>query len=252
MKKAQSKNHHKLRSKMSKFFFGFILLLSVMAEAQFQVPRLTGPVVDEARILRPQDRRELESVLRDYNAQGKAQIQILVINSLQGLEIEEASIKITDEWKLGTEKRDNGVLFLIAPNERKMRIEVGQGLEGTLPDVIAKRIIEDQVLPFFKAGDMSTGIVAGVYQIIKYVDQEYADQHLQAPVPERKKLPGGVIVAILLLLLFGGRFLPFAAFAGGMGSRGRGGWGGGGFGGGGGGWSGGGGGFSGGGASGSW
>jgi uncharacterized protein len=241
---------------MVKFLGGFLLtacfVLPNLARAEFKVPRLTGPVMDEVGILRPQHRRELEQVLRDYNSQGKAQIQVLVTESLQDLTIEEASYNITKEWKLGSEKKDNGILFLIAPNERKARIEVGQGLEGTLPDVIAKRIIEDTVLPLFKARDMSTGVVVGVVQIIKYVDQEYADQHLQQPEPERKTIPGWVIIIILLLLLFIGRFMPRSSFRGGGGGGfyGGGGWGGGS--GRGGGWSGGGGGFSGGGASGSW
>jgi uncharacterized protein len=237
---------------MTHYFFTFLLLFCSgfcsAARAEFEVPRLTGPVMDQVGVIRPQDRNELEKVVRDYNGQGKAQIQILVIDSLQGLEIEEASIKITGKWQLGTAKKDNGILFLIAPNERKIRIEVGQGLEGTLPDVIAKRIISDTVLPLFKARNLSAGVVVGTYQIIKYIDQEYADQHLAEPAPESKKsIPGGVILVILLLLLFIGRFLPASSF------RGGGGFGGGSFGGGGGGgWSGGGGGFSGGGASGSW
>lgn len=238
---------------MTRCLFIFLLFFASFARAEFKVPHLTGPVMDQVGILQTQDRRELERVIRDYNNLGKAQIQVLVIDSLQGLTIEEASIEITDEWKLGTKKQDNGILFLVAPNERKLRIEVGQGLEGTLPDVIAKRIIADVVLPLFKARNLSAGIVVGTYQIIKYIDQEYADQHLAEPppAPNKGKLPGWAVILILLFLLIGGRFLPAAAFGGGR--RGGGGFygGGGGFGGGGG-WSGGGGGFSGGGASGSW
>lgn len=240
---------------MARWLIAFVLFFASWAHAAFEVPRLTGPVVDQVGVLRPQDRRDLEAVIRDYNSQGKAQLQVLMIDSLGDMPIEEASIKITDAWKLGTAKKDNGILFLIAPNERKLRIEVGQGLEGALPDVIAKRIIADTVLPLFKARNLSAGIVVGTYQIIKYIDQEYADQHLSRPETEpTKSIPGWVIIVILLLLLFVGRFLPASSFRGG----GRGGWGGGGFGGGsfggggGGGWSGGGGGFSGGGASGSW
>jgi uncharacterized protein len=226
---------------------GLLLLLSLGARAEFKAPSLTGPIMDEVGILKPEDRRELEAVIRDYNSLNKAQIQVYVVKSLEGEAIEAASIKITDAWKLGTEKKDNGILFLIAPNDRRIRIEVGQGLEGTLPDAIAKRIVEDSVLPNFKAGDMSTGVVVGVYQIIKYIDQEYADQHLQQPAGEKKSIPGWVILLILFFLLFIGRFMPGRSFGGG-------GFLGGGFGGGGGGsgWSGGGGGFSGGGASGSW
>jgi len=240
---------------MTQSLFILILFFASFAHAEFKVPRLTGPVMDQVGVLEGQDRRELEQVIRDYNNQGKAQIQVLIIDSLQDLTIEEASIKITDEWKLGAEKKDNGILFLIAPNEKKLRIEVGQGLEGTLPDVIAKRIIADVVLPLFKARNLSAGVVVGTYQIIKYIDQEYADQHLAEPPPSPKKgkLPGWAVILILLFLLFIGRFMPSSAFRGGRGGGG-GFYGGGGFGGGGGGggWSGGGGGFSGGGASGSW
>lgn len=236
---------------MSKFLFGFLFLLTQLVwAAEFKVPRLSGPVMDEVGILRPEHRRELESVIRDYNSQGKAQLQVLVLESLEGLAIEEAAIKVAEAWKLGTAKKDDGILFLIAPNERKVRIEVGQGLEGALPDVIAKRIVDDAVIPLFKARDMSTGIVVGVVQIIKAIDQEYADQNLQPMERERKTIPGWAVILVLLFLLFFGRFMPRSSFGG---RRGGGIYGGGGFGGGGGGsWSGGGGGFSGGGASGSW
>jgi uncharacterized protein len=244
---------------LPRLIFAFVFCLGVAARAEFVVPALTGPVVDQMGLLNAGDERDLDSVLRDYNAQGKAQIQVLVLSSLQDLTIEEASIKITDQWKLGAAKKDNGILFLIAPQEKKLRIEVGQGLEGALPDVIAKRIVSDTVVPYFKKGQMSAGVVAGVYEIIQYVDKEYADQHLTAtPSPGEGSggLPGWVIILILFGLIFLGRFGGgggrrgfFGGYGGGYGGGGFGGFGGGG---GGGGWSGGGGGFSGGGASGSW
>lgn len=237
--------------------FSLLVFLAPSVRADFKVPALRGPVMDEVGVLRQQDRYGIENLVRDYNAQGKAQIQVYITDSLQGLEIEEASIKITDAWKLGTEKKDNGILFLIAPNEKKLRIEVGQGLEGTLPDAIAKRIISDTVLPLFKSGNLSSGVAVGVYQIIKAIDVEYADQHIvaQPQAPQQRGLPGWAVLLILFFLLFIGRFMPGRSFGGRRGGGGfyGGGFGGGGFGGGGGGgWSGGGGGFSGGGASGSW
>lgn len=235
--------------KLSAVLFSSVILFTGLSQAgTFKVPALTGPVIDEAGILRDEDAQRLDAVLRDYNHQGKAQIQVYITSSLQGLEIEEASIQIAEQWKLGSAKTDNGILFLIAPHERRLRIEVGRGLEGTLPDVIAKRIIEDVVKPYFRNGQMSTGVVAGVSQILKYVDQEYADQHLPAPQDDEDhgRIPGWLVILILLLIIGGGRFLPFFWIGGG-------GFGGGGFGGGGGGgWSGGGGGFNGGGSSGSW
>jgi uncharacterized protein len=233
------------------FFF------ALTAHAEFKVPVLTGPVMDMAGFLDRSDQRELTRLLYDYNQQGKAQIQVLILPDLQGEPIESASIKITDAWKLGDKKKDNGILFLIAAQERRMRIEVGQGLEGTLPDITAKQIIADTVTPLFRAGRISDGIVVGVQEIIRNVDKEYAEQKL----PERKQPQdddGGDVILIVILFVVilllnrvfrggggGGFFLGGGGFGGG-------GFGGGGFGGGGGGWSGGGGGFSGGGASGSW
>jgi uncharacterized protein len=96
---------------MMRSLFILILFFASLAHAEFEVPRLTGPVMDQVGVLEGQDRRELEQVIRDYNNQGKAQIQVLIINSLQDLTIEEASIKITDAWKLGTEKKTTAFYF---------------------------------------------------------------------------------------------------------------------------------------------
>lgn len=218
--------------------------------------------MDLAGYISPGDQAELSRLLYDYNRIGRAQIQVLVLPDLQGEEIETASIKITDAWKLGNKDKDNGILFLVSAAERKLRIEVGQGLEGVLPDVYAKRIISDQVIPYFKARRTSDGIRSGVYSIIQVVDKEYADSNglgtaeVQGEAgPEGKKRPllTFIIFFVLLLILIGGgrgggRGFLLGAVLGSLGGRGgRDGWGGGG-----GGWSGGGGGFSGGGASGSW
>jgi uncharacterized protein len=238
------------------FAFGF----GFTAKAEFKVPTLQGPVMDMAGYISAEDQQDLSRLLYDYNKIGRAQIQVLVIPDLQGEEIETASIKITDAWKLGDKKKDNGILFLISAAERKMRIEVGQGLEGTLPDVTAKRIISDEVIPFFKARRTSDGIRAGVYGIISAVDKDYAEAnnlqtHQQVQEDRGGREGGGhpaltfiIFIVILIFLIGGGRGgtgLLIGAALGGMGGRG-------GDSGGGGGWSGGGGGFSGGGASGSW
>lgn len=239
----------------------FILMthLGGFAQAAFQVPALQGPVMDQVGYIKNSDQRELSALLQDYNRRGKAQIQVLVIPSLEGEAIESASIRITDAWKLGDAKKDNGVLFLISAGDRRLRIEVGQGLEGALTDLQSKRIISDTVIPYFKAGKTSQGIVAGVYEIIRAVDKEFADEvGLADPSPKKNNWIILIVFVVLLLIIIGGgrgggRGRRAGLFYGGAG--GFGGWsGGGGFGGsgGGGGWSGGGGGFSGGGASGSW
>ncbi len=237
------------------------IFFSALARAEFAVPELRGPVMDQIGLMTSFDRQDIQDLLFEYNRVGKAQIQVLVVDNLNGTPIEEASIKVVEQWKLGNSKKDNGILFLVSKGDRRMRIEVGQGLEGALPDLIAKRIISDTVTPRFKVGDFSAGIVAGVQEIIRNVDKEYADQKL--PPPEESQGKRGNRGVLLLIVLFFILFVLQNLFRGG-GGRGFGGggyYGGGGFGGGGwsggggssgGGWSGGGGGFSGGGASGSW
>lgn len=238
----------------------FLLLFSlgVRSQAEFQVPNLTAPVMDEVGVLPRSDRQDLNQLLYDFNRRGKAQIQVLIVNSLQGEPIESASIKITDKWRLGEKKKDNGVLFLISMQDRAMRIEVGQGLEGAIPDVYAKRIISDRVTPLFRQKRFSEGVYAGVSEIMTLADKEFAEEN-KIPSHDSSSEGGGIplwlIIIVLVIISILGRF------GGGRGQyyRGGGGFGGGTFGGGGwggsgggGGWSGGGGGFSGGGSSGNW
>ncbi len=194
--------------------------------------------------------------MRDEQSRGRAQITVLTIPSLEGSVIEEYSIKVVDSWKLGTKEKDNGVLLLLAMKDRKMRIEVGQGLEGDLPDAYARRII-DRMTPLMKRGLYDEAIGTGVYGILERVDPEFLkNNNLEetSQVQESRTSSGGFKILKLILYLF--IFILFVIFRG-FGRHSRHGWhSGGGFGGfgggGGGGWSGGGGGFSGGGSSGSW
>lgn len=235
------------------------------AQADFQVPPLTGPVVDQAGLLDRGTEERIDQALRFLRDQGGSQLTVLTVPSLEGLPIEQASIRVTDQWKLGGAKMDNGVLLMIAQNERRVRIEVGQGLEGVLTDVDSKRIIEDSILPLFRAGDYPSGIVVGVHQIARKTDptidlSPYLEGVVRDRVPRaHSPIKGWIIIAmVLLFLLLGGggrrrRGIVSSGWPGGFSGGGGGGWGGGsssrrG----GGGWSGGGGGFSGGGASGGW
>ncbi len=245
-------------------FFCFFahLLIAGPALSKIKVPSLTGPVVDQAGILPDNLRAKLELALQDLQRQTGTQLNVLTVDSLQGEEIESFSIQVTDAWKLGAAKSDRGVLLLVAPRERKLRIEVGQGLEGDLSDLRANRIISDSMTPLFKNGDLPSGILVGVFQIVKTTDPDfnlapYFDQAEPRVQPaSKKKFSDWWVLGLLLLFLFihlgGGRrrgssvLLPGLAGAllgglgGGRGGRGGSGWGGGG------------GGFSGGGASGSW
>lgn len=233
-------------------FLWLFVLANYSWARDFKTPWLTGPVIDETRSLNSQDAAEISDLIRRVKENYGAQIQVFITQSLQGLPIEKASIDIVEQWKLGDAKRDDGILFLIAPNERKVRLEIGQGLEGLVPDIYAKRINEDIVVPLFRQGQLSEGVKRGVIALTALIENEGVAKLDRLSVKPKKKLelPGWLIILLWLIILFLGR--------GGMGRRLRGGgYYGGGFGGGfggssGGGWSGGGGGFSGGGSSSSW
>jgi uncharacterized protein len=216
--------------------------------------------MDRASLLRPDTRSALEQELAAFEAKTGHQIVVHVTPSLEGLPIEDYSMQIADAWRIGQKGLDNGVILTIAPNERELRIEVGYGLEGVLPDAIAARI-RDQILTSFKEGRFDEGVVAGVGALMSVTQGEVL------PLPPAKRRPETqswipsliFLFLILFLLTRGGPWwaLLGAAQSGGWGTRSRGPWsggsgwgGGGGFGGGG--FSGGGGGFGGGGASGRW
>lgn len=238
-------------------FFVLFGLLATEAIA-FDVPSLRRPVTDEAGLISRRTEKKLNRVLKDFYRRGGSQIAILTVKSLEGETIESASIQVTDKWKLGREKSDKGLLLMIAKKERKVRIEVGQGLEGDIPDVIAKRIIDQSMTPLFRSGDFDSGVLVGVYQLAKRSDPQISLGLKSSRRSEenwnRSQKSRGVSLPFLflfiILMILGGRNPFFAFLLGsslGRGSRGFGG--GGGFGGG---FSGGGGGFSGGGASGGW
>jgi len=235
-----------------------------LAGADFVVPALTGPVVDQAGLLSADTERQLVNLLQSLHESGGPQIQVATLPDMGGLSVEEASIRLVDQWKLGGAKADNGVLLLVAAKERRVRIEVGQGLEGDLPDARASRIVQEVILPGFRAGQPDRALVNGVYAIIHYTDPKFLET-----APRVGRSGGGrggsgrPLGALELFILFiVGIFVLIKAslgrgFRGGRGSGIWWGGGGGGFGGGfggsgGGSWGGGGGGFSGGGASGGW
>jgi len=229
------------------------------------VPTLTGRVVDRAGMMSPGARQSLEQSLARFEAETGHQIVVHTTPSLEGLAIEDYSLRVAEAWKIGQKGLDNGVILTIAPTERELRIEPGYGLEGVLPDAICRRIIDDVIVPRLRSGDADGAITAGVRAIQSFATGE------KLPLPQHRGAPGGVnwlqlvwIVFILFVVLGRSPLLwwLFGARALGAGRRGWGGpsyggssWGGGGFGGGGfggGGFSGGGGGFGGGGASGRW
>ena len=244
------------------------LLASVAASATVpSFPNLTGRVVDQANVLSPQARTELDKKLELLEAQTSRQLVVVTVSSLQGLEIEAYGYQLGRAWGIGEKKRNTGVLLIVAPNERRVRIEVGYGLEGVLTDALSSVILQERVLPKLRTGDVAGGVLAGADELIVQLslpdDQAKArveTARLQQSAPD-SAVPLGLVGIIVLWVIvgligtIGGRkghradlwLLPFMILAGGgSGRRGGGGMSGGG------GFSGGGGSFGGGGASGRW
>jgi len=134
-----------------------------------EVPYLAGRVNDNAGILTESTVNELENILESFEQKTSCQIAVLTIKSLEDESIEDYSIKVVESWKLGQKGKDNGVLFLVAQNDRRMRIEVGYGLESTLTDYITGRIISNEITPCFKNKDYDGGITNGINSIIKTI-----------------------------------------------------------------------------------
>ncbi|MGB8575690.1 MAG: TPM domain-containing protein [Pseudolabrys sp.] len=142
------------------------LLFAIATSFAFNFPALSGRVVDQANIIQPATRSAIEEKLAELEAKSGIQIAVATVGSLEGQDIEPYANELFRNWKLGEKTKNNGVLLLVAPNERRVRIEVGYGLEGTLTDALSKVIIANAITPRFKAGDFSGGISRGVDDII--------------------------------------------------------------------------------------
>ncbi len=242
---------------MIRLLIGILLLgIGQVASAELQFPKLTGRVVDDAGMISSDSERQLNDLLKAHETATTNQVAVVTLNDLQGYTIEEFGYQLGRHWGIGQKDKNNGVLFIIAKAERKIRIEVGYGLEGGLTDAVASNIIASVVSPRFKRGQIDDGVLEGTNAILLAIAGEYESK-------KHEQRAGGVPLPwpiLLLVLIF---FVLPAVF--GLSRRGlwtgialgslagRGGRGGGhGFGGGGGGFGGGGGSFGGGGASGGW
>lgn len=235
-----------------------------------KIPELDGPVVDMAGILSGREETNLEEIILDLERTTSAQVAVLTIPSLEGEALEAYSIRVAEQWELGQADRDNGALLLVALEERKVRIEVGYGLEASLTDMKSGYIIREVILPRFKAGNYPGGIeeglraMGGIISGASDITPAELEKYQRSATSSRSSSRGisfNFLFFILFIFLSGlgrrgrGRGGLFRALFWGSllsNSRSRGGFGGGGFSGGGGGFSGGGGGFGGGGASGGW
>lgn len=252
-----------------------LVLVPAAAIAQPRFPPLTGRVVDNAGLLSPEAERKLDQELAQLEASTGRQLVVATLPDLQGYEIEDYGYQLGRAWGVGSRERNDGALLIVAPNERKVRIEVGYGLEGVLTDALSSIIIQTAILPAFRSGNYEQGILAGTDELVRQLS--LPDEEARAKVAEaaqaqaaRGASDGGSAIPVIFVILiifwvlgglmgaFGRRgrgrrrgdlwwLLPILLSSGGRhhGGGGGGGWGGGGF-------SGGGGSFGGGGSSGSW
>jgi uncharacterized protein len=171
---------------------------------QVTVPTLSSRVTDLTGTLTPTQMESLEQKLTSFESSKGSQIAVLIVPTTKPEEIEQYSIRVTDKWKLGRKGVDDGILLLIAKDDHKMRIEVGRGLEGALPDVYARRIIGDVIAPFFKQDQYYGGINAGLDQIIRIVNAEsLPEPHVNAGYGADGNMEGLLLIAFMFSLFLG-------------------------------------------------
>ncbi len=193
------------------------VLVSTLPAAAQTFPQLTGRVVDEAGILDPPVRAALDVQLGELEARTTDQLVVVTVRSLQGRTIEDYGVRLGRQWQIGRKDKNNGVVLIVAPKERKVRIEVGYGLEGVLTDAQTKLIIENTIIPRFRANDFPGGITGGVDDIVRLLDGD--DRWQGGATPPRPAaftrvmrgvggilsyMPGDFVVLIALFLLASG------------------------------------------------
>jgi uncharacterized protein len=180
----------------------FALTAPAPATAQVAVPPLEARITDLTGTLSASQIQSLDSRLRAFERTKGSQVAVLMLPSTQPETIEEYSIRVADAWKIGREKVDDGVILVVAKDDRKLRIEVGRGLEGAIPDALAKRIVSDVIAPRFKSGDFFGGIAAGSDALMALIAGE------SLPAPQARQAAGQaidfqMILFALVALIFG-------------------------------------------------
>ncbi len=180
----------------------FLFLLLALQARALNVPRLQGYVNDYAHMVSGSARTKLEEELKSFEQSDSTQLVILTIPSLEGEPPEDYSIKVVEAWKLGQARKDNGILLLVSKDDRKMRIEVGRGLEGRLTDLTAGRIIDLAIKPRFKRGDFDGGFAAGVASLIDATRGEFRAGQNDS-IKRTQPFPSlGLFLMVVFILLF--------------------------------------------------
>lgn len=183
-------------------FISFLTVFSFFLSAQ-EIPELKGRINDYADMFSEETEKVFEEKLAELEKTDSTQIAVLSVNSLEGYSIEEFSIKTAEKWKIGQKGKDNGVILLFSKNDRKIRIEVGYGLEEKLTDLTAGRIIDNEITPRFKAGQFDEGLSRGVDSLIAVVKGTYtADNNVQS---NSKSSPLALLVILLVVIFILGK-----------------------------------------------
>jgi uncharacterized protein len=193
----------------------FALLIPLLAWAA-DIPPLKSRVTDLTGTLSAQQKSALEQSLAEFETRKGPQIAVLMVPTTQPETIEQYAVRVFESWKLGRKGVDDGVLLVVAKDDRKVKIETGYGLEGILPDAIAKRIIEDDIIPRFKQGDFYGGIRAGVDRIMRVVEGEKLPPPIGRTHPEASSHLGDWFIPLVIVVLLAGGIMRaiFGRFVG--------------------------------------
>ena len=180
----------------------FVVAFSAVASAEPTFPPLTGRIVDDARLLSADDKQQIEATLKELEGKSSDQIVVYTAPSLQGYEIEEFGYKLGRFWKIGQAGVNNGILLIVAPSARKVRIEVGRGLEPIMTDALSSSIIQNTILPGFRRGDFAGGIKAGVRDIkdVLLGDAEEVRKRARSIKPKSEANPDWVPLIIFAII----------------------------------------------------
>ncbi len=193
-----------------RYGFGiFLLLFFTMVWAQVEIPELSHRVTDLTATLSVQQTTALENRLAAFEAKKGSQIAVLIVPTTQPEDIAQFGIRVAEAWKIGRKNVDDGVILIVTKEDRKLRLEVGYGLEGAIPDAIAKRVIAETITPFFKKSDYAGGIEAGVTQLMQLIEGESLPAPPEEPSAQLNEgaftfiLFGGLIAGFVLSAIMG-------------------------------------------------
>lgn len=191
-----------------------VILLAVKLAAALDVPPLRGRVNDYANVMSREQAQSLESRLEQFERETGHQVAVLTVRSLEGEDIEGFSIRVAESWQIGKKGFDNGVILVVAVQDRRLRLEVGYGLEGILPDATAKTITSNYIVPRFREQDYAGGILAGIDAVLKVIKNEPLPETARKPPAERNAEMSSIAMFVITLALF-----ALMAFASGRGRR---------------------------------